>query len=377
MSNNRVNFRGNPLEVIGFLDDVTSDLGGWISNGTPPAGSIPDVVQGRYRDACDSWSNGLQWTTALSPQGRLVMSNICKPWLDSQGSGDPVSQPPDEPWKAYEGQDLTQYCGVRLRVFSYFFGTFSQEDVIEYHEVPPEPPSLNFVLEFTRCDGTTGLFANIRDFTPNQGSNIQILSTGVCPGCSGGDPLPTPDPVPGPNPNPRPDPGLDPEDEPFPDPTGRPVIPMPGIDDPFGDPIQIPNLPLPNVEGPSLFPEGESPPNPESDPGTPDEPVDIPAGDEAEGTCSDGRELVGVKLEFTQVPGKPRQPGNVIGPQLYIGGAYVFMGLDGQGLELQGEGSLIESGQFFFATRPSNKWRVIAALGYAVKVTPYCREVEE
>jgi hypothetical protein len=150
---------------------------------------------------------------------------------------------------------------------------------------------------------------------------------------------------------------------------------MPGIDDPFGDPIQLPNLPLPNIEGPSLFPEGESPGDPEGDPGTPGTPVDIPEGDEAEETAPDGEELVGVKVEFTTVPGKPRQPSNVIGPQFYIGGAYVFMGVDGQGLELQGEGSLIESGQFFFAARPSDKWRVVAALGYAVKVTPYYREV--
>ena len=113
MSNSRVNLRGKPLEVIGFLDDVTRDLGGWISNGTPPARSILDVVQGRYRDACDSWSNGLQWTTALSPQGRLAMSKICKRGLDAQGSGDPVSQQPDVAWKAYDGQDPALPFGGR------------------------------------------------------------------------------------------------------------------------------------------------------------------------------------------------------------------------------------------------------------------------
>ena len=92
--NYRINFRGNPLEVIGFLDNVTGDLGTWVSDGNPPAGRIRGAIQGRYREACDSWSNGLQWTKARNPSGRRVMSNLCDPWLSSQGSGDPVLDAP-------------------------------------------------------------------------------------------------------------------------------------------------------------------------------------------------------------------------------------------------------------------------------------------
>jgi hypothetical protein len=205
---------------------------------------------------------------------------------------------------------------------------------------------------------------------PYEITNITVeRSNGLSDNC--GDP-PAGDPVVVPNPNPRPDPGLDPEDEPTEDPTGRPVLPMPDLPNPWGDPISIPSIPLPSFGDPKYEPSND--PSPE--PGEPGTPVDIPEGGEAEDTAEDGQELVGVRLEFTTVPGKPRQPGNVIGPQLYVGAAYVYMGIDGQGLELQSEGTVIESGQFFFAERPADKWKVIAALGYAVRVTPYYREVK-
>lgn len=379
MGNNRINFRGNPLEVIGFLDNVTGDLGTWVSDGTPPAGSIPGVIQGRYREACDSWSNGLQWTTALNPSGRRVMSNLCDPWLSSQGSGDPVLDVPYTggqcpgvqyriDWYSefeYPNGFVDSYSGYYVNVMGPIGGIQTRQEGYE---------QLHFVED---ANGTEYSFGSEHNNFPNPNNNhvrydidLQVTREDGQPDDCGNLPG-----EPGPNPNPRPDPGLDPEEEPFVDPTGRPVLPMPEIEDPFGDPVQLPNLPLPNIEGPSLFPEASPAPDPESDPGAPGDPTEIPSGGEAEETAPEGQELVGVKVEFTTVPGKPRQPSNVIGPQLYIGGAYVFLGVDGQGLELQGEGSLIESGQFFFAARPSDKWRVIAALGYAVRVTPYYREV--
>lgn len=362
----------SPIGVWGGFIDAVSELGDFVKD-PAPSNPVGGAIHGRMRAQCDQFSRGEGRWKFMGPASIYAMEQHCTPYLEDQGSGPPELTEPDEPWKSYEGQDLTPYCGVRLRVFSYNFGAFSTVDVIEYSErVDPNNPA-NHVLDITYCNGNTGILNYIRSLNENKVSNITIQSTGVCPGCSGGDPLPPPEPVIGPNPNPRPDPGLDEDDEPTEDPTGQPVLPMPDLPNPWGDPIPLPSIPLPVFGGPRYEPSSD----PSPDPGEPGDPVAIPEGGEAEETAEEGQELVGIQLEFTTVPGNPRQPGNVIGPQLYIGGAYVFMGIDGQGLELQSEGRVIESGQFFFAERPADKWRVIAALGYAVRVTPYYREVQK
>jgi hypothetical protein len=359
VANTRPNLDGNPLDPIGFFFDVTGGLGDFIANGTPDSGSIPGVIQQRYRDHCDSWSRGELWVANVNPFDRAVLSSMCNPWLSSQGSGDPVLGTPDfiSVAEEFSGQEFPD--GLRINLSS--AGTFPscyRGYVVNF--VNESQGFVNVTLE--DCAG---------NFTTTNASNFEILDVGCCAGNN--DPAPDPSPTIEPNPNPRPDPGLDPTDTPFQRPDTRTVTPMPPIDDPLGDPIQLPNFPLPDFGGGSTFPEPE--PDPESDPGEPAPPVDIPAGDEAEDTAPEGQELVGVKVEFTDTPGQPRKVSNVIGPDLFVGGAYVFLGVDGQGLQLQGEGTVIESGQFFFAARPSDKWRVIAALGYSVRVTPYYREV--
>lgn len=359
MANNRPNLPTNPVEVIEFFTEVQSSIGDWVANGTPESGTIGSAIQSRYRDTCDSWSNGPVWVTDLTAPGRASFSNLCKPWLDSQGSGDPVNQTED--MEQPGSYDFSGDGGALMR-WSSVPSAVIRTDCVSRYEI-----GSNGVIEVFNCSGIR-IAATPLEF-------LEILSTGCCNGET--NPYDPPS-APGPNPNPRPDPGLDPEDEPFSGPTGRPLVPMPPITDPFGEPVQLPNFPLPDIGGEGgLFSEGEPAPDPEGDPGEPATPVDIPEGEDAEETAPEGQELVGIKVEFTDTPGQPRKVGNVVGPDLFIGGAYVFLGVDGQGLQLQGEGSVIESGQFFFAARPSDKWRVIAALGYAVRVTPYYREVAE
>lgn len=360
MSNDRDDYRGNPLDFIGTLADVAGGLGEWIANGTPSSGSIPGEIQQRYRDHCDSWSNGPTWVQQIDPGARLFLSNACSPWLSSQGSGDPVSTPAGyiDVAEQFSGQDFPDGLRINLSIAP-GPGVCYRGYVVNF--VNESQGIINLTL--TRCNEST---------VTTNASNFEIISVGCCAGRS--DPPPTADPVIGPNPNPRPDPGLDPEDEPFERRPGQPITPMPRITDPFGDPVQLPNLPLPNPtlrEPPELV--GGEPAQP-GDKGEPDPPTETDPGGEEEETDTE-RWLMGVLVEVTSSP--PRAPGfQTSAGFVYTEAGFVYQGA-GDELEYFEESErLLSGGQYFPATRGYDTWRVVANPFYKLRVTPYYKEQE-
>jgi len=262
MSNSRPT-GANPLDVIGAFFDVTGGLGDFIANGNPDPDSIPGVIQQRYRDHCDSWSRGELWVANINPADRAVLSSMCNPWLDSQGSGDPTITTPTEPDWGLPGEfyDFRPYGGVTMALNPPNPGSVQ---ILDYEVLEVLGPA-SMRVRYTLCSGS-----QVESFWNPQ--TIRPTRRGACFGGGApweGDPDFIPPPSPAPNPNPRPDPGLPPGEEPFIDPRGRPVTPMPPITDPFGNPVQLPNIPLPNPFAPGDEPLGNPNDGPEPEPSTP------------------------------------------------------------------------------------------------------------
>jgi hypothetical protein len=294
MSNDRPRLSVNPLDAIGTFFDVTGGIGDFIANGTPDPDSIPGKIQQRYRDHCDSWSRGEQWINDLTAAGRLGMSSLCNPWLDSQGSGDPV--PGDPPFTGgqcpvpydvtCDGWDTVRGDEYRMAFLPRTQRVMGPIQGVVAYEIGAYPGRL--ALHVRGADGDAFFTVPHPDSTSNTFAITEIeRRDGQPDDC--GNPPPSGDPAP--NPNPRPDPGLDPEEKPFVDPTGQPVFPMPRITDPFGDPVQLPNFPFPNPflevppggSGTGGNPNAGPEPEPSDDiPGTPDG-TDDDFGDPPEG----------------------------------------------------------------------------------------------
>lgn len=308
MSNDRPDYRGNPLDLIETLTDVAGGLGNWIANGTPESGSIAGEIQQRYRDHCDAWSNSPTWVQQIDPGARLFLSNACKPWLDSQGSGDPVLDVPftggqcpgveyevvtaRTGWTRKECDDGSTSSQPGLGPITVnVHGPIGGLRRINLADGDCGPRTSRIVLDAFDDDGApisvviwpiavNGGFFSIGDINASISSVTRL--DGQPDNC--GDPQGEP----GPNPNPRPDPGLDPEDEPFERIPGQPRLPMPEIPDPFGEPVQLPNFPFPGFD-----PQGDDgPSNPNVGPpvepgdeiqGDPTDPGDDEFGDPPEG----------------------------------------------------------------------------------------------
>lgn len=380
MSNDRDDYRGNPLDLIETLANVAGGLGDWIANGTPASGSIAGEIQQRYRDHCDAWSNGPTWVQQVDPGARLFLSNACSPWLDSQGSGDPGLEVP------FTGG---QCPGVLYRIdwsSEWEFPNGFVDDADGFYVDVPGPISGvqtrqegNELVRFvTDQNDNEYPFPGETNQSPNPNSNyvryeldLQVTrQDGLADDCG------SPPGTVVPNPNPRPDPGFDPEDEPFERAPGRPVLPMPRITDPFGDPVQLPNFPFPNVEGPTLYPEddpilGGEPAEP-GDKGEPDPPTETSPGGEEEETDS-SRWLMGILVEVTDAPG--RAPGfQTQAGFVYTEAGFVYQGA-GDELEYYEESErLLSGGQYFPAVRGYDTWRVVANPFYRLRVTPFYKE---
>jgi hypothetical protein len=153
-------------------------------------------------------------------------------------------------------------------------------------------------------------------------------------------------------------------------PTGPPLIPIP----PFQDPVYGPT-PIVGPEGPAGDPGdtgGGTPPPPPGDIGDPGGPSDTGAGGEAEGEAPEGSILVGLKIDILASPSKARQ----FAPGVFRGACYIYMGA-ASNLDQDYGGSMLKSGQFFFAEKENlTHWLVSANSGYNHRVTPYYREVE-
>lgn len=245
----------NPIEIVRSVTGVSESLGEFVA-GPTPANPVGAAIQQRYRDACDSWSNGLQWTTALSPSGRVHMENLCDPWLTSQGSGGPQLQPPEVTGGQCPGVEY--FAGapdVTTPSVSQGIGPLSVSTSSGTQDGRP-----TFTITFNWGGGLTGGVGSTTSFDDGPSPTISERYSGVTTervdgqADTCGD---SPSEI-GPNPNPRPNPNLPSSEEPFTAPDGRPVVPMPPITDPFGEPVQLPNFPMPPLFGDEGEP-GDSP----------------------------------------------------------------------------------------------------------------------
>jgi hypothetical protein len=96
-----------------------------------------------------------------------------------------------------------------------------------------------------------------------------------------------------------------------------------------------------------------------------------PGGD-TEGEAGEGEVLVGLKIEVLESPPQANQ--YVEG--VFRGACYIYMGVEGN-LDQDYGGSMLKSGQFFFAEKDNlTHWLVSANNGFNFSVTPYYREVQ-
>jgi len=128
-----------------------------------------------------------------------------------------------------------------------------------------------------------------------------------------------------------------------------------------------------------LFPDGEgaggggSAGPPPGDIGDAGGSSDTGAGGESDGEAPPGEILVGIKVDVLASPPSARQ----FAPGIFRGACYIYMGVTGS-LDQDYGGSMLKSGQFFFAEKDNlTAWLVSANSGYNFRVTPYYREVQE
>jgi hypothetical protein len=111
---------------------------------------------------------------------------------------------------------------------------------------------------------------------------------------------------------------------------------------------------------------------PPGDIGEPGASGDTGAGGDTEGEAGTGEVLVGLRIEVLESPPQANQ--YVEG--VFRGACYVYMGVE-DNLDQDYGGSMLKSGQFFFAEKDNlTHWLVSANNGFRFSVTPYYREVQ-
>lgn len=371
----------NPFGIIESLDNFEKAAGEFIRDG--PSTGLPGYVRDGYRQRCDQFANLPPWAKLLGngPSGSL--DRICTPyWNDNGWDGPEVAPPPFEGGQcdglAYAttisirnpnsgvitdvtGKAIGPVTNLGLRpagtgqeIFINSRGYAAGAGCAQ--TTPPTGPPAETII------GTTGANRTLE--------GVSVVPCGFDDNC--GNPAP-PSPVrPGPNPppNPGPLPGPEPTDDPD-NPTGPPLVPLP----PYQDPIYGPT-PIVGPTGPSGNPGdpgGGTPPPPPGDIGDPGSSSDTGAGGESEGEAPEGSILVGLKIDVLTSPPKARQ----FAPGVFRGACYIYMGV-ASNLDQDYGGSMLKSGQFFFAEKENlTHWLVSANSGYNHRVTPYYREAEE
>jgi len=115
-----------------------------------------------------------------------------------------------------------------------------------------------------------------------------------------------------------------------------------------------------------------APTPPPGDIGNPGTAIETDLGDEVEDEAPEGEILVGLKIDVLQSPPQARQ----FAPGVFRGACYIYMGVLNN-LDQDFGGSMLKSGQFFFAEKDNlTHWLVSANNGYRFRVTPYYREVQ-
>jgi len=356
------------------LKEVVDNVSAFVA-GPEPSSPIAAAVHRRYRDACDSYSNAPGWLKAMNPLARDGVGVVCNPYLEGVGSGQPGVGPTTEEPRGCQPivYDEVRVTGLKGSSAGPVEGSFINWTFDNIQGPVTSPVVLNPGTTNSRLAVTNGVGVQVLGGTETFGWGpawISDTDPDDPPGLCGVPEVPI-----GPNPNPRPDPGLPPDDEPFEGPGGEPIFPMPEVPNPFGDPVQLPNFPGPNPAEP-VPPQGpgdQPDPVPPGDTGSPKAPQDTGLGEEAEGAESD-EYLVGVAIAVLSEPSSARVTFTPSGP-VYLGACFLYMGGNG-GLDLQQEARYLQDGQFFYAPETANAWKVIAAPGYNLRVTPYYREVE-
>ena len=350
----------DPIAIIEGLRNFEDAAGEFIRDG--PSTGLPGYVRDGYRERCDQFANLPAWARVLGNGPSGALDRICTPYWDDNGWDGPEVGPPPFPGGQCEGVIYT--VTLQNNSTSGPFGAPQSRS-------GPGPVVGAFVtITLPPATGVAGIeFANGKINTLSGGSVAAPTILGVVrqdgqPDLCGDPPAPI---TPGPNPPPDPGPVGGPVPTPNPDnPTGPPLIPLP----PYQDPVYGP-IPIVGPTGPTGPPVDPGPPP--GDIGDPGGSSDTGAGGEAEGEAPEGSILVGLKIDVLASPPKARQ----FAPGVFRGACYIYMGV-ASNLDQDYGGSMLKSGQFFFAEKENlTHWLVSANTGYSHRVTPYYREVEE
>lgn len=358
-------------DFLSKFEDVGAGIGNFIADGEPTS-EVGKGFQAAARGICASYSNAPSWIKDKGPQQVGAIDAMCQPYLEKNGSGGPIIG--DSPLVG------GQCPGVGYRLEWTFAGeTANYTTSISvggplsiYLETGPELGNgkrfYNWILSRPGPDGSPSLSS----LGAEQASNPPVLTAtatrldGLPDECGNQEGEIEP------NPNPLPDPNLPLDEQPVFLPNGGVKLPIPPIRGPFGIPIILPPFPIPDF----LNPFNDSPmevvtPTP-GEPGLPSETGET--GQQSGGDLS--KELVGVLVELVQASLAPRRQELMGGKFLHIGAVYVHMGFF-ERLDMSEEARSCIFPQFFFAEPGSTHWRVIAAPGYNLRVTPYFRERKE
>jgi len=372
----------NPIAIIEGLRNFEDAAGEFIRGG--PSTGLPGYVRDGYRERCNQFANLPAWARLLGNGPSGAMDRICTPYWDDNNWDGPIPGVP----AIVGGQCAERYEFVATTdrgqgSTGEASSLVANGPITGARVVGSGSPSVTLQIN---CRGVD-LGSCFNSFPPvvAQGwysyrSGINVAwTTPVISGmnrCAGaGDPCgdsPTGPPQPGPNPPPDPGPigGPVPTDDPN-NPTGPPLIPLPPYQDPIYGPTPIvgPTGPPGNPGDPG----GGAPPPPPGDIGSPGSPGDTEDGGETEGEAPEGEVLVGLKIVILASRPKARQ----YSPGVFRGAGYIYMGVI-DNLDQDYGGSMLKSGQFFFAEKENlTHWRVSANNGFNFRVTPYYREVPE
>lgn len=371
--------------IRGSFRDLSNPAEAIRAGGSGGAAQKAQVAFGRA--ACRRWARG------QGPQGALadaINAPLCQPYLEDIGEW-PGSGSYAPPFSGGQCSINYRVFARRVRTDGADLSTCIDDGVIEITPAGGLPGPIGGIV-FSSTNTGPPSFIPVDEAALIFGGGQQSPLGGRFSGCSqpfftitsvvpvGGAPDVCGDPKDGYDPAPKlPDDGYD-GTEPW-----GPGLPDIRID--FNPDGSI-NIDLPDVDtdGPRTVPDRT---NPDNYPGPITElPEPPPPGDQGDaggaGTTGDGGEeegeappgqvLVGVLIEV--LSGPPDKQG-FIDPDVWKWPCWVYMGGDA-GLDQDLAGQYLRSPQFVHAeTENATRYRVVANIGYNLRVTPYYREVEE
>jgi hypothetical protein len=350
------------------VDQLVTGEGEYIRAGEP-RGTVGKIGQAVARSYCRQYGAD---PSAAKFGNAARIENACRPYLDDQdpGKGAQVRVP------FPGGQCATLYT------LTYEYNTILTNGTLKE---PKDIRTATVLGPFSNLRGEglpefqsirvtigNGASAQLRSGSCPQGcfANIAFVSAvrqdGLPDNCGDTPPVVTqPRPVPDPSPPPfrfNPDGGVNVNVDATVNANGTVNV---GIGGPT---VNVDPFP-PEGGGDGGGPTGPSP----GDIGSAGGSADTGAGGEAEGEAPAGEVLVGLKVDILASPPKARQ----FATGVFRGAGYIYMGVIGN-LDQDYGGSMLKSGQFFFAEKDNlTHWQVSANNGFNWRVTPYYREAKE